>query len=153
MKERIKFSEISTELINLLMQTEGYIKKCGIPIQLIELIKFRVSQINNCAYCLDMHFKEAIHHGESEIRLYSLSAWKECSYYTNKERVALEFAETLTLISRRDFNNEQFLELRAHFSTQEIADLTLIINQINLWNRYMKVLGTVPGNYKVLQES
>ncbi|WPR77382.1 carboxymuconolactone decarboxylase family protein [Algoriphagus sp. NG3] len=153
MKERIKFSEISNELIHVLMQTETYIKKSQFPIQLIEMIKFRVSQINGCAYCLDMHFKEAIHHGESEKRLYSLSAWKECPYYSEKERITLEFAETLTLISENHLSDDQFEKLQAHYTVQEIADLTLIINQINLWNRYMKILGTEPGNHKVLQGS
>jgi len=151
MNERIKFSEISQEHVNVIMQTEYYIKNSWIPIQLLELIKFRVSQINGCAYCLDMHFKEAIHHGESEKRLYSLSAWRECPYYSEKERVVLEFAESLTLASENEVGDELFKNLNAHYTVQEIADLIMLINQINLWNRYMKVLRTTPGNYKVEQ--
>jgi AhpD family alkylhydroperoxidase len=152
MNDRIKYSEISNELIDLLMQAETYIKKTGIPKQLIELIKFRVSQINGCAYCLDMHFKEAVHHGESEKRLYSLSAWRECPYYSEKERAVLDFAETLTLVSENHVTQEQFNTLLAHYTKQEIADLTLIINQINLWNRFINVFATTPGNYKVGRE-
>lgn len=152
MNERITFSETSNELISVLMQTENYIKNCGIPLRLIELIKFRVSQMNGCAYCLDMHFKEAIHHGESEKRLYSLSAWRECPYYSENERAVLDFAEALTLISENHLTDEQFENLNSHYTKQEIADLALVINQINLWNRYMKLFGTVPGNYQVKQE-
>jgi len=152
MNDRIQYSEISNELINLLMQTESYIKKTGLPLLLIELIKFRVSQINGCAYCLDMHFKEAVHHGESEKRLYSLSAWRECPYYTEKERIVLDFAETLTLVSENHVTAEQFNKLLTHFTKQEIADLTLVINQINLWNRFTNVFATTPGNYKVGQD-
>ncbi|MBK1439260.1 carboxymuconolactone decarboxylase family protein [Parapedobacter sp. ISTM3] len=153
MKERIKLSQISKEHVDVLMQTENYIKNSWIPARLMELIKFRVSQINGCAYCLDMHFKEAIHHGESDKRLYSLSAWRECPYYSEKERVALDFAESLTLASENEISDEQFKNLNALYTVQEIADLTMLISQINLWNRYMKVLRTTPGNYKVEQAS
>jgi AhpD family alkylhydroperoxidase len=149
MKDRITFQETSPKLINVLMQTENYIKKSGIPAKLMELVKYRVSQINGCAYCLDMHHKEAIHHGETELRLHSLSAWRECPYYTDKERTVLEFTEALTLISEHQITDGLFETLRSHFSKQEIADLTLLVNQINLWNRYMLVYATTPGNYKV----
>src|SRR5690554_2721532 len=111
MNERIKLSQISTEHTNLLMQTENYIKKSWIPTQLMELVKFRVSQINGCAYCLDMHFKEAIHHGGSEKRLYSLSAWRDCPYYSEKETMVLDFAGSLTLISKNHISDEQFKNL------------------------------------------
>jgi AhpD family alkylhydroperoxidase len=151
MKERISFAEVSPQLMNVLMQTEKYIKKSGISIQLMELVKYRVSQINGCAYCLDMHHKEAIHHGESELRLHALPAWRECPYYSDKERVALDLAETLTLISKHVVTDNQYETLSAQFSKQEITDLTLLINQINLWNRFMKVFATTPGNYQVEQ--
>lgn len=151
MKERITFKETSPELISLLMRTEDYIKKSGIPVQLVELIKYRVSQINGCTYCLDMHHKEAVHHGESELRLHTLIAWRECPYYTEKERTVLEFAEVLTLISKNGVSDSIFDALTAHFSKQQIADITLLINQINLWNRFMQVYGTTPGNYKIGQ--
>lgn len=151
MKERISFTEISPQLINVLMQTEKYIKKSGLSVQLMELVKYRVSQINGCAYCLDMHHKEAIRHGESELRLHSLPAWKECPYYSDKERIALDFAETLTLISKYVVTDNQYKTLSDQFSKQEIIDLTLLINQINLWNRFMKVFATTPGNYQVGQ--
>ena len=151
MKERISFTEISPQLMNGLMQTEKYIKNSGMSVQLMELVKYRVSQINGCAYCLDMHHKEAIHHGESELRLHSLPAWKECPYYSDKERAALDFAETLTLISKHVVTDSQYKILSTQFSKQEIIDLTLLINQINLWNRFMKVFATTPGNYQIGQ--
>src|SRR5690554_4309970 len=127
MNERIKLSQISKEHVKVLMEAENYIKNSWIPTQLMELIKFRVSQINGCAYCLDMHFKEAVHHGESEKRLYSLSAWRECPYYSEKERAVLDFAESLTLISENHISDEQFKDLNGHYTIQEIVDLTLLI--------------------------
>ena len=97
----------------------------------MELVKYRVSQIIGCAYCLDMHHNEAIHHGETELRLHSLSAWKECPYYTDKERTVLEFTKALTLIREHQIADEIFETLSDHFSKQEIADLTLLVNQIS----------------------
>src|SRR5688572_7540905 len=147
MTQGISFQEASKGLLDGLMKTEFYLKKSGLDLKLLELLKYRVSQINGCAYCLDMHHKEAINMGETQLRLYSLVAWKDCSYYTNKERTALAFAEALTNANQQDVDNNLFESLSGFFSRNEIADLTVAITQINSWNRINKAFRTIPGNY------
>jgi AhpD family alkylhydroperoxidase len=148
MKARISLEEVPKELIGILLKPGQYIGKSGFDPKLIELIDFRVSTINGCAYCLDMHFKDAIAHGETEQRLYSLAAWRECPYYTEKERAALAYAEAVTA---SHVNDAVFEGLTPFFSKQEIADLTLAITTINTWNRFNVAFRTVPGDYKVGQ--
>ena len=133
------------------MKTEFYFKKSGADLKLLELMKYRISQINGCAYCLDAHHKESIHMGETEQRLHSLAVWRECPYYTDRERAALAFAEALTNTSREEVNDELFTTLEGLFTKAEIADLTVAIAQINAWNRINKAFRTTPGNYKVGQ--
>jgi AhpD family alkylhydroperoxidase len=147
--ERISYSDAPAGMAQLMTNVEEYIGKSGLDKKLVGLLKFRVSQINSCAYCLDMHFKEAIHAGETEKRLYSLSAWRETSYYSPKERAALAFAETLTRLPEEVESDHIHDELSKYFSKQEIALVTLVIVQINSWNRLTRSFGTVPGNYKV----
>ena len=151
MKERISYQEISAELFTGVNRSEVILKRSGFDLKLLELIKYRVSQINGCAYCLDMHHKEAIHHGESELRLHSLAAWRECPYYNEQERVSLAYAETLTLAHNSEVSDELFEELETFYSKQEIATLTLAITQINTWNRINMTFRTVPGNYRIGQ--
>lgn len=151
MTERISYQDISKGSIDGLMKTEMYLKKSGLDLKLIELMKYRVSQINGCAYCLDMHHKEAIHMGETELRLHSLAAWKECPYYSEKERAVLAFAEALTLTNYQDVGDHVFDAVSNFFSKAEIADLTLAVTQINSWNRINKVFRPIPGNYEVRQ--
>jgi AhpD family alkylhydroperoxidase len=112
-------------------------------------MQHRVSQINGCGYCLDMHHKDAIHLGESELRLHTLPAWKECPYFTDKERAVLAYAESLTL--HADADDAVFDGLKPFFSMAEIADLTLAVAQINSWNRINKAFRSTPGNYQVGQ--
>lgn len=151
MKERISYQEVSGKLLEGMFTSEAYLKKCSLDLKLLELVKFRVSQLNGCAFCLDMHHKEAIHLGETELRLHSLAAWKEAPYYDEKERAVLTFAEALTLASFRDIDDQIFNDLSAFFSKSEIGDLTLAVNQINSWNRINKVFRFTPGNYVVGQ--
>lgn len=153
MTERISFQDVSTGLMDGLMKSEMYLKRSGLDLKLIELMKYRVSQINGCAYCLDMHHKEAIHMGETELRLYSLAVWRECPYYSEKERAVLAFAEALTQVSQQDIDDALFETLVQHFSKAQIADLTLAVAQINTWNRINRVFRPIPGNYKVNQYS
>jgi AhpD family alkylhydroperoxidase len=148
MEARISLGEISKELMGILLKQSQYIRKSGLDPKLVELIDFRVSTINGCAYCLDMHFKDAVALGESEQRLYSLSAWRECPYYSEKERAALAYAEAVTANKVED---AVFDALTPFFSTQEIADLTLAITSINTWNRFNVTFRTVPGDYKAGQ--
>jgi len=148
MKARIAFEETSKEFMDVLLKPGTYIRKSGLDPALVELIDFRVSTINGCAYCLDMHFKDAIARGESEQRLYSLAAWRDCPYYSDKERAALAYAEAVTANEVDDF---VFEELKPFFSKKEIADLTFAIATINTWNRLNRAFRTVPGGYQVGQ--
>lgn len=148
MKPRISFAETPKEMMDVLMNIGYYIHKSGLDRKLVELVNFRVSTINGCAYCLDMHFKDAVALGESEQRLYSLAAWKECPYYSDKERAALAYAEAVTANHVED---AEFEALTPFFSKKEIADLTFAITGINTWNRLNRAFKTVPGNYKVGQ--
>jgi AhpD family alkylhydroperoxidase len=108
----------------------------------------RASQINGCAYCLDMHWKDAIKLGETEQRLYSLPAWKECPYYTDAERAALAYTEAVTKIPDTDVSDEVYNELSKHFNKAQIADITMAIIAINSWNRLNVAFRTIPGDYK-----
>jgi AhpD family alkylhydroperoxidase len=148
MTERISFQDASKGLIDGLMKTELYLKKSGLDLLLLELVKYRVSQINGCAYCLDMHHKEAIAMGETELRLHSLAAWRECPYYSEKERAVLAYAEALTTDHSVD---EAFDTLSNLFSKTEIANITVAVSQINSWNMINRAFRPVPGNYKVGQ--
>jgi len=151
MKQRLSREELSPDLFAGLYKNEVFLKTSGFDLKLLELIKYRVSQINGCAYCLDMHHKEAIHMGETELRLHSLAAWRECPYYTDKERAALVYAETLTHANRMEVEDEVYDQLLPHFSQDEIAILTLGIVQINSWNRISKAFRLTPGKYVVGQ--
>lgn len=137
------------EMYKVLMGIEVYTRKAGFDHKLLELIRFRVSQINHCALCLDIHFKEATHAGEDPKRLYSLSAWRETPYYTEAEQAVLEFTEALTLVSTQGVTDAIFERMKQHYSEQQIMDLTLAVAQINVWNRINNVAQTVPGNYQV----
>lgn len=150
MKARISFEETSKELMDVLLKPGIYIRKSGLDPKLIALIDFRVSTINGCAYCLDMHYKDAIAMGESEQRLYSLAAWRDCPYYSEKERAVLAYAEAVTA---NHVDDEVFDALTGFFSKKEIADLTLAIATINTWNRLNHAFRTVPGGYKVGQHA
>ena len=126
---------------------QGYfVKKSGLELSLIELINTRASQINGCAYCLDMHHKDAIARGETWQRLYSLPAWRETPYYTEKERAVLAYTEALTLT--KDADDEVYNALLPHFTKAEISVLTLAVATINSWNILNKAFRVVPGGYK-----
>jgi AhpD family alkylhydroperoxidase len=115
---------------------------------LLHLIRMRASQINGCAYCLDMHSKDARAAGETEQRLYELNAWRETPFYSERERAALEWTESLTLISQTHAPDDVFERLSAHFSEKEIVDLTYAIVGINNWNRIAIAFRAVPGEYQ-----
>ena len=150
MKARISFEETSREFMNVLIAPGAYIRKSGLDPNLVELIDFHVSTINGCAYCLDMHFKDAMAMGESEQRLYSLAAWRDCPYYSDKERAALAYAEAVTA---NEVEDKVFDALTPFFSKKEIADLTFAVATINTWNRLNHAFRTIPGGYKVGQHA
>jgi AhpD family alkylhydroperoxidase len=132
---RINALKIAPDAYQLLWNIEKYIDKSGLEYKLTHLVKMRASQINGCAYCLDMHSHDAREHGESERRLYLLDAWRESSLYSPRERAALAWTEALTRIDRTHAPDADYDGLRPHFSEKEIVDLTVLIGMINLWNR------------------
>jgi AhpD family alkylhydroperoxidase len=146
---RINQNEIPEGLFKAMRQVQNYIRNSGIDPLLIELLEVRVSQINGCAYCLDMHTKEAVHRGETLQRLMSLSVWRETSYYTPREMAVLAFAERLTNIQEEKESDDLHDELKKYFSNTEIANLSLGIAQINSWNRLVKSFGTIAGTYEL----
>jgi AhpD family alkylhydroperoxidase len=149
MEPRIDYSKYALEAQKALLALEKYIAGCGLDHKLIHLIKMRTSQINGCAFCIDMHSKDARAIGETEQRLYELNAWRETPFYTDSERAALEWTESLTLVSETHVPDEVYEKVRKHFSEKEIVDLSLIVGMINLWNRLAISVRAVPGEYKV----
>jgi len=147
--ERISYKDAPAGLYEALRNAQNYVDNCGLDRKLLELLRFRVSQINSCAYCLDMHYKEALEAGENPLRLISLSAWRETPYYTPKEEAVLAFAETLTKLPSDERSDNIHDELNKYFSKQEIANLTMAIIAINSWNRLTRSFGPVPGKYKI----
>ena len=148
METRINAFEKGQKALTTLFAIAGYLKKSSIDTHLFELVNFRISQINSCAYCLDMHSKELRAAGETEQRLYGLSAWKETPYYTDRERAALAWAEAVTHAHVPD---EVYAVAKAQFSDEELIDLTLSITTINTWNRINLAFPNVPGSYRVGQ--
>lgn len=151
MTQRLSFQNAPKGFLDGLMKTEYFLKKVRLDPKPQDIIKYRVSQINGCAYCLDVHHKDAISRGETELRLYSLVAWKEFPYYSEKERSALAYAEVLTNANQPEVEDHLFETLSNLFSKSEITELTVAITQINIWNRINKALRTTPGNYNAGQ--
>ena len=150
--ERISYQDLPKGMFERLMAVEGFIKESSLPFQLLELMRLRASQLNGCAYCVDMHHKELQHAGETDLRLSSLCVWQEASCYSEKERAVLAFAEALTRITKPSMPDEVYDALLLYFNKEKISVLTLAIAQINTWNRLMKTFQFVPGNYQVQKE-
>jgi AhpD family alkylhydroperoxidase len=148
MEPRIDFYRLSPDGYKAMLGLEHYLSKSKVESKLLHLIKLRVSQMNGCAFCLDMHWKDLRAEGETEQRMYSLDAWRETPYYTDRERAALAWAEAVTNITDGHAPDERFEEARQHFSEQELADLTLAIATINSWNRISIAFRVVPGTYQ-----
>jgi AhpD family alkylhydroperoxidase len=127
---------------------EAYLRHTSLEHPLLELVKMRASQMNGCAYCLDMHSKDARALGETEQRLYGLNAWRETPCYNDRERAALAWTEALTNIQQGHVPDAVFDEVKKHFRDEELVNLTMAINQINSWNRIAISFRAVPGNYQ-----
>jgi AhpD family alkylhydroperoxidase len=127
---------------------EEALRDSGLEPTLRELVKTRASQINGCAYCIDMHTQDARSHGETEQRLYALNAWRETPFYTDRERAALEWTEHVTLIAGKGMPDDLFARAREHFSAIELAKLTLAVVQINAWNRFAISFRIPVGTYR-----
>lgn len=147
-EQRIDYSKIATKGVENLRKLEAYIKGSGLEPELVELVKLRASQINGCAYCIDMHTKDARTHGESEQRLYGVSAWRETPFYSERERAALAWAESVTQISEDQAPDDVYNQVKQHFSEKELVDLTLAVIAINSWNRLAISFRTPPGSYQ-----
>ena len=149
MKPRIDFTKISPKALQAMMGLQNYVNHAGLEHSLLELVKMRASQINGCAYCLDMHSKDARAAGETEQRLYLLNAWREAPFYTDRERAALAWTEAVTLISQTHAPDDVYNEVRTHFSEAETVNLTALIGAINAWNRLAIAFRAVPPAAKV----
>ena len=136
MQQRFDIYELEPNAIKVLMEVSNYVSKTSISKTLQELIKIRASQINNCAYCLDMHTKDALKNGETQQRLFLVSAWRETNeIFTEKEKAALAMTEEITLISQKGLSEETYENALKYFSTQEISEIVMAIIIINSWNR------------------
>lgn len=152
MKSRIDYGKVNPAASRAMYGLETYIRQCGLEHSLLELIKMRASQINGCAYCLDMHSKDARAGGETEQRLYALNAWRETPFYTERERAALEWTEAVTLISQDHVPDELYQRVRQQFSEEELVNLTLAVVTINGWNRLSIAFRAEPGSYQPAQQ-
>ncbi|MFN8059049.1 MAG: carboxymuconolactone decarboxylase family protein [Vicinamibacterales bacterium] len=148
MTTRIEYARLSPGPYDPMRGLERYLASCTIDERLIHLVKLRASQMNGCAYCLDMHWKDLRALGESEDRLYSLDAWEECPYYSDRERAALAWTEAVTFVADGRVPDAVYERVRPHFDERQLADLTLAIATINAWNR-LAIAGRVrPGTYR-----
>lgn len=148
MKPRLNYAKAAPGVYQAMDALDGYLADCGLDEALLNLVRLRASQLNGCAYCLDMHWKDLRAAGEREQRLYSLDAWRECPYYTDRERAALAWVEAVTLIADGHAADAVYHEVRAHFSEKELSDLTLAVATINAWNRLSIAARLVPGTYQ-----
>ena len=148
MEPRFDYRKFSPEPIEAMRAIEKYIATCGLDGKFVHLLKLRASQINGCAFCIDMHSIDARACGETEQRLYALDAWRETPFYSARERAALAWTEAVTLIAQTHAPDDVYREVRSQFSEQELADLTLAIVAINGWNRFAIGFRIEPGTYQ-----
>ena len=148
MKARIDLMRSNAKLLQPILAIHSLIEAGGLEEKLLHLVQMRASQINGCAYCLDMHSKDARAAGETEQRLYSLEAWRETPFYSDRERAALEWTEAVTLVSATHVPDFAYELVRTHFSEEEIKTLTVAAAMTNMMNRLNVALRTVPGDYR-----
>jgi AhpD family alkylhydroperoxidase len=149
MQSRLDAGKVAPAAYDAMLALEGYVRKSSrLELSLLELVRMRASQINGCAYCLDMHSKDARANGESEQRLYALDAWRETPFFTERERAALAWTEAVTLVNQGHVPDSVYQEARQRFSEEELVNLTLAIATINAWNRLAISFRAVPGEYQ-----
>ena len=149
MKARMDFRKASPQGDKAMMALHMFVRSCGLDHTLLELVKLRASQINGCAHCIDMHSKELRADGESEQRLYLLTAWRESPFYSDRERAALAWTEAVTLIAENQVPDEVYDAARKQFSEEELVNLTMALVAINGANRLNIAFRTVPGSHQV----
>jgi AhpD family alkylhydroperoxidase len=152
MQPRIEYMNVAPNAMSPMLALEQYVRESGLDPSLLELIKLRASQINGCAYCIDMHTKDARARGESEQRLYAVAVWRETPFFTERERAALAWAEAVTQVSWQHVPEDVYQLARQHFDEKELVDLTMAIIAINGWNRLAISFRTVPGTYQPATE-
>ena len=153
MEARMNYAKAAPGVVKAMRGLDVYLSECGLEPLLRELVKLRASQINGCAYCVDMHSLDARALGETEQRLYALPVWQETPFFTERERAALLWTEKLTLISVDHVPDEVYEQVRQYFTEEELANLTLAIATINAWNRFGISFRDVPGRYKPRKHS
>ena len=153
MEPRLSYPKAAPGALDMMSQLQCYVDNSGLEKSLLELVKVRASQTNSCAYCIDMHTKDARANGETEQRLYGLSAWHESPFYTERERGALQWTEAVTLVSQTHVPDEVYEQVRKQFSEKEIVDLTMAIIAINGWNRLAISFRSVAGTYQPKRET
>jgi AhpD family alkylhydroperoxidase len=147
MKQRMNFYEKGFKAMKPLFSMGAYLAKSSVEQSLLDLVAFRASQINGCAYCLDMHSKDLRAHGETEQRLYMLDAWRESPLYTDRERAALAWTEAVTKLEKKNVPDDVYEEALRQFSEEELVDLTIAVITINSWNRINVAFHTPAGDY------
>jgi AhpD family alkylhydroperoxidase len=145
---RISYARSAPGVFDAMESLDNYLEESAIERPLRLLVQMRASQINGCAYCLDMHSKDLRAIGETEQRIYSLDAWRECPYYTERERAALEWTEAVTLVAEGHIPDTAYEDVRPLFDERELADLTLAVATINAWNRLSIAARITPGSYQ-----
>src|SRR5712691_6119471 len=141
-------AKVAPGVYQAMLGLETYLHQSGLELPLLHLIKLRASQVNGCAYCIDMHWKDLRALGESEQRLYALDAWRESPFYSAREQAALAWAEAVTLVATSRISDAVLAEVRPHFNDKELADLTLAVATINAWNRLSIAARFEPGHYQ-----
>jgi AhpD family alkylhydroperoxidase len=148
MNVRIDYGKAAPGVYRAMSALDDYVENCGLELSLLHLVRLRASQINGCAYCIDMHWKDLRAIGDTEQRLASLDAWRECPYYSDRERAALAWTEGVTLIAGGRAPDALYDVVKPYFSDRELGDLTLVVATINAWNRLSIAARLVPGGYQ-----
>lgn len=148
MKQRMEYAKVAPGVVEAMRGLGAHTSQSGLEPQLLELVKTRASQLNRCAYCIDMHTKDALVLGESGQRLFALTAWRETPFFTERERAALEWTEAVTLVSETHISDHVYELVQKCFTDRELVDLTLAIIAINGWNRLAIAFRTIPGTYQ-----
>jgi AhpD family alkylhydroperoxidase len=148
MKQRMELQKTEPAAYQAMLELEKYVNKSGLDKKIISLIKIRASQINRCAFCIDMHTKDARKNGETEQRIYALNAWRETPFFNPEENAVLNLTEAITLLSENDVSDEIYQEVSNYFTPNEVAKILMTIVTINAWNRIVITTKMVPGTYQ-----
>lgn len=148
MKTRIEYAKVAPGAYKAMLGLEQYVRGCGLEPSLLELVKMRASQLNGCAFCLDMHSQDARAAGETEQRLYLLDAWREAPFYSERERAALAWTEAVTMVSGGHVPDDVYAAARERFTEEELVNLTMAVVAINGWNRLAIGFRSEPGHYR-----